>query len=476
MLEKYEVMNDGCKMRHGADAWKPHGDKSSEPTPGEARAFWLEREVVALKHSLEKMTHWNPFRSNEYWSTGFQPPPPGPSLTGFPDFATDLGRPDPDRAERISRLHPGDPQGHLLGNGSQDHHDRDRACALSMDLGAGFQQDRAGTASTVLGADRGHVRACASGTGHGAVFGQDRASMALGGDREGDRALHGAASLHPGHLQRSGGDLWPDGGGGVGVGMIPQSWENGGGGNMASPLQFGDWIHLCGPVMRDLSSVASRWWDLTVRQAQVHYAEWKQATPLQRVQLQPRMPDELQDQRHYGRTEQRGVHLLLKAVASDTQQMLVTDRHMTSTAILFRLYVRYQPGGPGEKSLILKELTQLAKAATMAELSSSLRSWRRHFGRAREVGATLPDGTLLLRALEPAVQQVAKEDSQAAFRLAQSRSALPVDELPEPTSIWDFSQCLLAEAETLVLMNSSAIPATTTTPLKLKVMEAGENG
>ena len=128
--------------------------------------------------------------------------------------------------------------------------------------------------------------------------------------------------------------------------------------------------------MRDLSAVASRWWDLTVRQAQVHYAEWKQATPLQRVQLQPHVPDELQDQRHYGRTEQRGVHLLLKTVSADIQQMLVTDRHMTSTAILFRLYVRYQPGGPGEKSLILKELTQLPKVSNMAELSKSLRSWR----------------------------------------------------------------------------------------------------
>ena len=112
----------------------------------------------------------------------------------------------------------------------------------------------------------------------------------------------------------------------------------------------------------------------------------------------------------------------------------------------------------------------------MAELSKSLRSWRRHYGRAREVGATLPDGTLLLRALEPAVQQVAREDSQAAFRIAQSRSALRVDEMPEPNSIWDFSQCLLAEAETLVLMSSSTTSTATSTPLKLKVMEVGETG
>eukprot|EP00435_Cladocopium_sp_Y103_P065948 s1206_g28.t1 len=96
MLDHYEVTTDGSKMRLGERAWKPHGDKSAEPTPGEARAFWLEREVVALKQSLAKMTQGNPFRSNEYWSNGFQPPP-GPSLTGLPDVPADLGRPDPDR-------------------------------------------------------------------------------------------------------------------------------------------------------------------------------------------------------------------------------------------------------------------------------------------------------------------------------------------------------------------------------------------
>ena len=69
-------------------------------------------------------------------------------------------------------------------------------------------------------------------------------------------------------------------GGGIELDPIPSSWESGGGisgskadltelPGSASPLQFGDWIHLCRPVMRDLSSVASRRWDLTVRQAQV---------------------------------------------------------------------------------------------------------------------------------------------------------------------------------------------------------------
>ena len=73
------------------------------------------------------------------------------------------------------------------------------------------------------------------------------------------------------------------------------------------------------------------------------------------------------------------------------------------------------------------------------------------------------------------MQAVAKENSQASCRLAQSRAALQVDELPQPASIWDFSQCLLAEAETLVLMSSSAASPADAVPLKLKVIEAGDD-
>ena len=103
----------------------------------------------------------------------------------------------------------------------------------------------------------------------------------------GDRAF-GTSHLHAGLDGRFCGDHRHGGGGGLGGGLgpIPTSWETGGCisrskadlpglPSTASPLQFGDWIHLHGPVMRDLSSLASCWWDLTVRQAQVHYPHWR---------------------------------------------------------------------------------------------------------------------------------------------------------------------------------------------------------
>ena len=71
-----------------------------------------------------------------------------------------------------------------------------------------------------------------------------------------------ASPLHPEVQQRPCPDLWHGGGGGVGGGRGVEPIPSGGGNTKAelpdlpaleSPLQFGDWIHLCGPVMRDLS-------------------------------------------------------------------------------------------------------------------------------------------------------------------------------------------------------------------------------
>jgi len=100
-----------------------------------------------------------------------------------------------------------------------------------------------------------------------------------------------------------------------------------------------------------------------------------------------------------------------------------------------------------------------------------LRNWRRDFGRAEEVNATLPDGVLLLKALGAPLAGTL--DPQAAFRLSQSRMQLQLDQQPSHRNLWAFSQCLLAEAGTLSLLQTASIP-TPSTPLKLKVLDGDE--
>ena len=65
---------------------------------------------------------------------------------------------------------------------------------------------------------------------------------------------------------------------------------------------------------------------------------------------------------------------------------------------------------------------------------------------------------------------IAAQDSQASFRLAQSRLQLGIDQRPHHQGVWRFSQCLLAEAETLSLMINA--PIATPSPIKVKQMEA----
>ena len=165
------------------------------------------------------------------------------------------------------------------------------------------------------------------------------------------------------------------GGGGFGVGhdaaRVYGPWHDSAGGMntkselpdlpaTASPLQFmvAGRLHLSSPVMKDISGAAGWWWECTLREAKCHYERWKGSTPFQRIQIRPQLPESVQEPR-FQRTEQRGVQMLLKAIPDMEQQALVTDRALSSTAILYRLMVRLRHGGAGEKQLLLKQLTDI---------------------------------------------------------------------------------------------------------------------
>ena len=63
--------------------------------------------------------------------------------------------------------------------------------------------------------------------------------------------------------------------------------------------------------------------------------------------------------------------MLLKAIPDMEQQALVTDRALSSTAVLYRLMVRFQPGGAREKQLLLKQLTDIPGSKRVRDLATS---------------------------------------------------------------------------------------------------------
>ena len=507
----YDTCESKAKVKNGDVEWKPQIERHAETdvlSASEAKQIWLEREVQSLKTALDRVSVPMAFQQSPFGNAGTEK---GDSSVPVRSSAVR------DAIEHQARaLHGGSGNGQLpdraaawppnVPTGVRDaylHGDlypQDRASNLHGDVfpqgrasnlhGDVFQQGRAsnlhgdvfqqGRASNLHGDVCQQDRVLPL---HGDLFPQDRASHVHGDLPPHARALNGmggpaSAGLHEWGPVRSGPrgavemDLTP--------GRFTGPWgENGGSMNTkgelpelpqdSSPLQFGDWLHLITPTMKDISAAAGWWWETTLRQAKAHYEDWRRSSPLQRIQINPQLPSELQEAQ-FQRTEQRGIQMLLRSIPSAEQQALVTDRVLSSTAIIYKLLIRFQPGGPGEKQLLLNQLTNFPKCKDIHEVAAGLRNWRRHFGRAREVEVSLPDGVLLLKTLDAPLQHLGSADAQAAFRLSQSRMHLELDQQPTHHNLWVFSQCLLAEAETLCLTSTTS--TTSAAPIKIKQLEA----
>ena len=307
VLDRYEVSQQVSNGRFLNQSWKPTCEKGSEPTPGQARAFWLEQEVASLRNKLDNMVNGSSFQGSSYWNGSFavegRPPSKHGLVTTVSELPVALDRPEPGEVERIIREHPEDQP-------RSDQFQRGRACTSSEDLGDLFLQARAGAATGArppeypshllggCGETDLRDRACTFGNGPkvsqghslggcGEVHHQDRASaLSMGPHSEclggtvphHDRASHGpAANL----LDKDPGNAWAHprhglGGGGAGDGCqdrVYGPWTGSEGGPMntktelpdlpetSSPLQFGDWLHLSTPSMKDISGVAGWWWE-----------------------------------------------------------------------------------------------------------------------------------------------------------------------------------------------------------------------
>ena len=132
----------------------------------------------------------------------------------------------------------------------------------------------------------------------------------------------------------------------------------------------------------------------------------------------------------------------------------------------------FQPGGANERRMLLKTLTQPSWGSTVKEAASTMRS--RFHKRTSEIGAALPDSTVLMKALEEPMQLISKTDAQATFRLSQARAMLEVDSKPM-VARWSFNECLLAELDSLLLttgMDAAVKDSSSSTTPAVKLHDA----
>lgn len=405
-VEEYQSIEESFRYGKIGDAtprWMP--ERVGEPTPEQVRMMWLEREVQTLGKVLRNQAHgsWD----DRYWSKRVHQ---WPSLDGQDASQAAFG------------------ELHHQGRASTEHGELRHQGRASTEHGELFHQGRASTEHGELrhqgraGIEHGELpHQDRAGTEHGGLSHGDRAGAEHGGLCHGDRAgtehdglCHGdrADGKQPELLQRDragfdGGDLHHGRGQGQGLcGGQGHGQDHGSGGyppypgveqsgqgsklelpalpQEITPMDLGDWLTLITPSMKDIANNASVWWESTLAAATTFYEEWRQSTPLQRVQLRPVLPAELKA-RSFERTEHRGVGLLLRALPTEMRSTIISNRDMSSTSILWRLLITYQPGGSGEKGQLLKVLTTSSTSSTASQLASHLRQWRRCFTRAREI-------------------------------------------------------------------------------------------
>ena len=92
------------------------------------------------------------------------------------------------------------------------------------------------------------------------------------------------------------------------------------------------------------------------------------APPLDKTRLKVVVPDLA---KQWPRTEQRATTKLLAAIPEEIRKDVISSRRLSPAEILFKLLTTYQPGGPQERTQLLRDV-QLAISAPSGASATSI--------------------------------------------------------------------------------------------------------
>ena len=120
-------------------------------------------------------------------------------------------------------------------------------------------------------------------------------------------------------------------------------------------LDFQDWLQQISGLMSDFSDSSQVWWSAVVQVSKDAYDRWVTASPIERLQVEPDDRTELTEGK-WGRVNARACSMLLEADPAVKSDIIARKANQAAPKILFRLYTTYQPGGTGERNLVLTNL------------------------------------------------------------------------------------------------------------------------
>ena len=234
-------------------------------------------------------------------------------------------------------------------------------------------------------------------------------------------------------------------------------------------VAFADWLYETEQAVGSLSDRASTWFSACLEVARQAYAEYTMASPLNRLAMQPVIPEALKDGK-WARLERRVMTLLLGSMRKPAKEDAITHRIVDVPSLLFRLRILYQPGGASERAAVLKHLEGKSVGEDVHECVAALRKWRRYLERAEAMHVSVPDASILLRALETIVWRVLAAYPEVKFRVDLTKNELQLQGRPTLDAVLRFHTHILAELQMIAPVPSSATSAT------LKAIGNGQSG
>ena len=235
----------------------------------------------------------------------------------------------------------------------------------------------------------------------------------------------------------------------------------------ASAVAFLEWIYEAGQVIGSITDRASTWWAANVDLAMEAYHRFQTETPLKRLAIQVGEDNNV-DGDKWSRLEKRVMALLLSSMTATIKAEATMLRISRVKDCLFKLYTVYAPGGASERASLIKQLEYIQPQGNIVEAIASLRRWKKQLGRAAEMGISLPDGSVLLMALEGATKQITEGNKDISFKLNMAKNELGLPHKPTLSSVLTYSDHIAAELQQVIPFNKEH-----TAKLKAATTDAG---
>ena len=240
-----------------------------------------------------------------------------------------------------------------------------------------------------------------------------------------------------------------------------------------SSVRFGDWLHRIGPTISNLSSRAKDYWTEALKLLDERYSKYLMATPLERLAMN--FPEEdIEKNEVYAKVRLTITEMILRAIPKELASEAITKRLEDPLKILMFIIVKYQPGGRKEREAILSQITNPEACWTEDKALEALRTWKRRIERAKELKLTIPDPSILLKAVDDMTEKAIKKDARKLFRIESIRQEIKVDVIPTIEAVESLTTFIEAELEESVSVGNQ--PKVKSINAKDETKGNGKNG